>query len=79
MNSPVADRLTAAGMSVPEARKKSELFAKIERQLAAESGASKYWASTPITRADEVSSAVLSGDSAWRRLRVRIRRFASVM
>ncbi|HEX8896581.1 MAG TPA: galactokinase family protein, partial [Terriglobales bacterium] len=38
MNSHVADRLTAAGMSVPEARKKSELFAKIERQLAAESG-----------------------------------------
>lgn len=38
MNSHLADRLTAAGMSVPEARKKSELFAKIERQLAAESG-----------------------------------------
>ena len=38
MNSHVADRLTAAGMSVPAARKKSELFAKIERQLAAESG-----------------------------------------
>ena len=40
MNSQVADRLAAAGMSVPEARKKSELFLKIERQLAAESGGS---------------------------------------
>ena len=40
MNSHVADRLTAAGMSLPEARKKSELFAQIERQLAAESGGS---------------------------------------
>jgi len=43
MSSPVAERLAFAGMSEAEARKKAELFAQIERQLAAKSGSVMRW------------------------------------
>src|SRR5215469_1886275 len=43
MSSHVVERLAFAGMSEAEARKKAELFAKIERQLAAKSGSVMRW------------------------------------